>query len=122
MALERGPGVNLLDVVRLAVGIPAVLLLPGWLWSLAAFPRSRALGSTRTGPGELDVVERAVVAFGLSVAAISLAALAWSAGLGLPLGEVGATALLATVCGAGVGAWRWRLVHDAKKDPDPAPG
>ncbi|MHB1261137.1 MAG: DUF1616 domain-containing protein [Thermoplasmatota archaeon] len=109
---------SFLEIVRLAVGLPAVLLLPGWLWSLAAFPRSRALGSTRTGPGELDVVERAVVAFGLSVAAISLAALAWSAGLGLPLGDVGSVALLAVVCGAGAGAWRWRLAREAKAAPD----
>lgn len=100
---------TILEILRLAVGLPLVLLLPGWMWSLAAFPGSRPLRAERTEAGELDVVERAFIAFALSIAAVMMAALAWSAGLGLPLGFWGSVAVVAVAAGSGAGAWRWRL-------------
>jgi uncharacterized membrane protein len=67
--------------------------------------------------GDLDAIERCVVAFALSVALVPLAAIAWSRGLGLPLGTWGSLAVVAIVLGTGIGAWRWRLARRARPDP-----
>lgn len=98
-----------LDALQLLVGVPAVLLLPGWAWSLAVFPRSRPLGAERSD-GRLDLVERLAVSLALSIALVSLAALLWNGALGLPLGFGGSAALVALLTAAGVllGGWRRR--------------
>jgi uncharacterized membrane protein len=97
------------DVLRLLVGVPLVLLVPGWLWSLAAFPRSRPLGADRVERAELDPIERTAVSLALSVAVVSLGALLWNGAFGLPLGTWGSLALVATLAGIGLAAWRWRV-------------
>jgi len=97
------------DAARLLLGLPAVLVLPGWMWSLAAFPRTRPLSAARTQPLELDLLERLAASFALSVASVSLGALGWSAGLGLPLAGWGSVALVVFVSGAGAVAWWLRV-------------
>ena len=99
---------NLLEALRLLVGIPLVLLVPGWVWSLAFFPwQGRSHAGTdpgndgRQAPSGIALLERVVVALALSIALVPLAALAWSAGLGLPLGTGGSLAVIGLVTGAG---------------------
>jgi uncharacterized membrane protein len=95
-----------LDILRLMIGLPLVLLLPGWVWSLAFFPRSRPW-SSEAGEG-LDVVERGAIALALSIAMVSLGALAWNGALGLPLGTWGSLALVFCITAAGAGLVWWR--------------
>lgn len=87
---------SVLEVLRLLVGVPAVLLLPGWAWSYALLR-------------PMDVLDRLAVAFGLSLALVPVAAIAWSRWLGLPLSTWGGVAIVAvlTACGAGL-AWSRR--------------
>ena len=99
-----------LDLLRLLVGVPLVLLVPGWAWSLAAFPTLDLWGRAAAGAAKaIDAAERLALAVALSVAAVSLGALAWSGLLRLPLGAWGGLALVAVLTGSGLGAWRWRL-------------
>ncbi|MEA3135908.1 MAG: hypothetical protein QOC71_189, partial [Thermoplasmata archaeon] len=77
---------NVLEALRLLVGLPAVLLLPGWAWSLAFWPAwgprarpARALEAAGPDVARQGLLERAVVSLALSIALVPLAALAWSA-------------------------------------------
>jgi uncharacterized membrane protein len=94
--------------LRLLVGLPLVLFLPGWAWSFAAFPLRRAMGAERTEPGQLDLLERGAVSLALSIALVSLGALLWNGALRLPLGTLGSLALVAVLAGSGWAAYRWR--------------
>lgn len=100
-----------LELLRLLVGVPLVLLVPGWAWSLAAFPAQDWLGRRPAVAGRWspDLVERLAVAIALSIAAASLGALAWNGLLRLPLGTWGSLALVAVLAGGGLAAWRLRL-------------
>lgn len=98
-----------LDVIQLVFGIPAVLLMPGWMWSLALFPRTRPLGAEGPRDGALDLVERLAVALASSIALVSLAALLWNGVAGLPLGTGGSVALVTTLAITGGGVWQWRV-------------
>jgi uncharacterized membrane protein len=102
------------EILRLLIGLPLVLLVPGWLWSLAAFPRSRPLGEDRVEPGALDWIERTALALALSIALASLGAFAWSGFLGWPLGTWGSLALVLLLSASGTGAWRWRVTRNQR--------
>lgn len=103
-----------LEILRLLIGLPLVLLVPGWLWSLAAFPRTRRLAEDRTEPGALDWIERIALALALSIALASLGAIAWSGLLGWPLGTWGALALVLLISASGAAVWRWRLARSRR--------
>lgn len=91
-----------LELLRLALGLPAVLLLPGAAWTLALIPPDGA------GWRSWATLDRLVASFALSVALVPLGALAWSRGLGLPLGTWGSLAVVALLTGSGLAAARWR--------------
>lgn len=99
-----------LDLLQLVVGVPAVLVLPGYVWSLAAFPAHRRMGAEPAGRA-LDAVERATLSLLLSLALVSLGALLWNGLLGLPLGFLGSSALVGVLSGAGLAVWRVRLAR-----------
>lgn len=73
------------------VGALAVVMVPGWAWSLTLAP--------------MHWVERTAVAFGLGLAIVPMGAFVWTQA-GLPLGWIGAWAYLLLLTGAGLGAWR----------------
>lgn len=107
-----------LEIVRLLVGVPLVLLVPGWAWSLAAFPARDWLGRRPLGAGWApDGAERLAVAVALSIATASLGALAWNGLLRLPLGTWGSLALVAALTGTGVAAWRVRVGRMRRSQP-----
>ena len=89
-----------LEVLRLLVGVPIVLVLPGWAWSYALLRQDRAT----------DGLARSVVAVGLSLAIVPFGAIVWSRVLGWPLDVLGACLLVAllTLCGAGLAWWQRR--------------
>lgn len=104
---------SVLELLRLLIGIPLVLLVPGWAWGLAAFPTrdlwGRLVAAGPEGGRAIDTAERLALAVALSIAAVSLGALAWNGLLRLPLGTWGGLALVAVLTGGGLAAWRLRL-------------
>lgn len=84
--------------LRLPLGLAAVLLLPGYAVSMALFP-----------PGDVDGVERAALAFSLSLGVIVLMAplLDLTSG-GLTVTSITAAVSLITVVAAAIAAWRRR--------------
>ncbi len=89
-------------VLRVAFGVPFILVLPGYLLSVALYPqRHQEAGVTKGEDGQsveaatqgLDPIERSAIALGLSVAVVPLMALALNF---TPLG-VRATPLIAAL-------------------------
>jgi uncharacterized membrane protein len=52
----------ILTIIRLVVGLPLVLFIPGYALSYAFFPKKK----------DLDLLERIALSFGLSIATIPL--------------------------------------------------
>jgi hypothetical protein len=99
---------TVLEVLRLAIGVAAVFVLPGLAWSLALVPRQRPFGGPPE-PGTFDWLERTGVTPLLSVAVVAVGGLAWSGLAGLPLDPWGATSLVAVLVASGLVVWRLRL-------------
>lgn len=82
-----------LHFLRLVVGVPLVLVAPGWCWSLLLFPQS--------GDGRrLDALERLALAVAFSLVVVPLTFLALGWGLGIPITWWSGLLILAALCGA----------------------
>jgi uncharacterized membrane protein len=85
--------VTALETLRAILGVAAVLLGPGLAWTFA-------------WRKPLAPLERLALAFGLSLAMVPAAAIAWSRWLGLPLSTAGGLALVALLIASGAAtAW-----------------
>lgn len=83
--------------LQILVGIPALLFVPGYVLVAAAFPGRSDPDDRETDRGRtIDLVERAALSFGMSVALVPLFALAVGSGWGLslPVALTGYTVLL----------------------------
>jgi len=90
-----------LGPIRIVLGLPFLLVLPGYVLVAALYPRK----------GDLDPIERAALSFGLSIAIVPLIGLAinyspWGIRLNAVLAFVG----LFIVMGAGAAVYRRRTV------------
>jgi uncharacterized membrane protein/LysM repeat protein len=90
-----------LEPVRIVLGLPFLLLLPGYVLVAALYPRK----------GDLDPIESAALSFGLSIAIVPLIGLALNySPWGIRLNPILAFVGLFIVIGAGAGMYRrWAL-------------
>jgi hypothetical protein len=84
---------EILDLARLAFALPILLLAPGLSWSFYWWPRIRRLTDDPKAAG-LDWIERLALAFGLSVATLTVSLWTLSVLIGMPVNA--ATVLLVT--------------------------
>lgn len=108
------------QLVRAALGIPLLFLVPGYVTVAAAFPRARSASPNRTGAlgqiREISGIERAALSFGLSFALLPLLGLAiavspWQFGTTTHVAAVGCYALAV----ATVATWRRHRVPSADR-------
>jgi uncharacterized membrane protein/LysM repeat protein len=90
-----------LGPIRIVLGLPFVLLLPGYVLVAALYPRK----------GDLDSIERAALSFGLSIAIVPLIGLALNySPWGIRLNPILAFVSLFIVMGAGAAVYSRRTV------------
>ena len=90
-----------LEPIRIVLGLPFILLLPGYVLIAALYPHK----------GDLDPIERVALSFGLSIAIVPLIGLALNySPWGIRLNPMLAFVSLFIVMGAGVAAYRRRAV------------
>jgi uncharacterized membrane protein/LysM repeat protein len=90
-----------LEPIRIVLGLPFILLLPGYVLVAALYPRK----------GDLDPIERVALSFGLSIAIVPLIGLALNySPWGIRLNPILAFVSLFIVMGAGVAVYRRRAV------------
>jgi len=87
--------------IRIVLGLPFILLLPGYVLVAALYPRK----------GDLDSIERVALSFGLSIAIVPLIGLAINySPWGIRLNPILAFVGLFIVMGAGAAAYRRRAI------------
>lgn len=112
--------------LRVLVGAPALLAVPGYLLVAAAFPRRRRVVETRAGePGEeetrkdeegLAPLVRAALSVGLSVAVVPLLGIGLHfTGQGVRLASFLAALTLFALVAGGVAAWRRRRLPEGER-------
>ncbi|MCJ7510435.1 MAG: DUF1616 domain-containing protein [Dehalococcoidia bacterium] len=90
-----------LGPIRIVLGLPFLLLLPGYALLAALYPRK----------GDLDPIERVALSFGLSIAIVPLIGLGLNySPWGIRLNPILAFVTLFIVMGAGAAAYRRRAV------------
>jgi uncharacterized membrane protein len=88
----------ILTIIRLVVGLPLVLFIPGYALSYAFFPKKK----------DLDLLERIALSFGLSIATIPLVIFFMNKFLKIPITVYSSFAVVTLITLIGIIVWKKR--------------
>lgn len=86
---------DIIEIIRIIFGSVFVLFLPGFAWSFVFFKKE-----------EIDVIERIVLSFGLSIVLVPLAVFWLNFFLGIKINLVNVSTMILVLIGTAAGTYR----------------